>query len=155
MLRDPTPRMAIEFAVKTEQAGGVFYRKMAKRLAGDTEIAAVFSKLAEEEDVHKKQFEVLLDTVPQEFAYKSQTERLAVLRATSMSEFFLGEDGIFKNLDEIETREDALHRALRLEKDTLAFYQAVKDLIGDNDILEAMIAAERNHVQEILERLGN
>ena len=40
MLRDPTPRKAIEFAVKTEEAGAIFYRKMAKRLSSDKEIHA-------------------------------------------------------------------------------------------------------------------
>jgi len=41
MLTDPTPRKAIEFAVKTEEAGAIFYRKMALRLGDDRpELAA-------------------------------------------------------------------------------------------------------------------
>ena len=94
-----------------------------------------------------------MENVPQEFAYKSQRERLAVLRATSMSEFFLGEDGVFRNLDAIITREDALKRALRLEMDTLSYYQAIKDVLGDDETIDAMIQAERNHIAQILDRL--
>jgi len=154
MLRDLTPRKAIEFAVKTEEAGAIFYRKMARRLADDKEIHDVFLQLAEDEDNHKAQFEALMEKIPQEFAYKSQRERLAVLRATSMSEFFLGEDGIFKNLDLIKTSEDAIRRALRLEQDTLSYYQAMRDLIGENSTVDAMIQAERNHIATLLDRIG-
>ena len=154
MLKDPTPRKAIEFAVKTEEAGAIFYRKIAHRLADDKEIHDMFINLAEDEDRHKAQFEELMERVPPEFAYKSQRERLAVLRATSMSEFFLGEDCIFRDLDSVKTREDALKRALRLEKDTLSYYQAMRDLIGENSTVDAMIQAERNHIATLLDRIG-
>jgi rubrerythrin len=154
MLTDPTPRKAIEFAVKTEEAGAIFYRKIARRLEDNRVIHDVFMKLAEDEDRHKAQFEALMDKVPEEFAYKSQRERLAVLRATSMSEFFLGEDGIFRHLDSIKTIEDALLRALRLEKDTLSYYLAMRDLIGENSTVEAMIQAERNHIETLLNQIG-
>jgi len=153
MLKDPTPRKAIEFAVKTEEAGAIFYRKIARRFADDKEIQGMFIQLAEDEDRHKAQFETLMERVPQEFAYKSQRERLAVLRATSMSEFFLGEDGIFRNLELIKTSEDALKRALRLEQDTLSYYQAIRDLIGENSTVDAMIQAEKNHISTLLSRI--
>ena len=64
MLRDLTPRKAIEFAVKTEESGAIFYRKMARRLADDKEIYDVFMQLAEDEDHHKAQFEALMEKVP-------------------------------------------------------------------------------------------
>jgi rubrerythrin len=153
MLKDPTPRKAIEFAVKTEEAGAIFYRKIARRFADDKEIHDIFINLAEDEDRHKAQFEKLMERVPPEFAYKSQRERLAVLRATSMSEFFLGEDGIFRNLELIKSREDALKRALRLEQDTLSYYQAIRDLIGKNSTVDAMIQAEKNHIATLLSRM--
>lgn len=154
MLTDPTPRKAIEFAIKTEEAGAIFYRKMAHRFPDDSKIYGIFMRLADDEDQHKTQFEALMEKVPQEFAYKSQQERLAVLRATSMSEFFLGEDGIFRNLESIKTSDDVLKRALRLEKDTLAYYQAIRDLIGENTTVDAMIQAERTHIEILLKRLG-
>ncbi len=154
MLTDPTPRKVIEFAVKTEEAGAIFYRKMARRLSDDREIHDIFMKLAEDEDCHKAQFEALMGNVPEEFAYKSQRERLAVLRATSMSEFFLGEDGLFKDLESINTGQDALKKALRQEKDTLSYYQAIRDLIGENSTVDAMIQAERSHIETLLNRMG-
>jgi len=155
MLRDLTPRKAIEFAVKTEEAGGIFYRKLARRFPDNPDVAAVFERLAEDEDLHCKQFGALMASVPEEFAYKSQTERLAVLRATSMSEFFLSGDGLFRNIDEIEAPADALRRALSLERDTLAYYRAMEDLLGDDEILAAIIQAERTHIAELLGRLGD
>jgi rubrerythrin len=151
MLDELTIRKAVEFAVKTEELGGVFYEKMAKKFAGDPEIGQIFAKLAEDEHVHEEQFSKLLDVVPKDPQVSSQDTRMQVLRAMSMSEFFMGADGLYKNLDEITTREDALRRAFELEKATLSYYQAMRDVIGENSYLEAIIQAERAHVAKVME----
>ena len=49
---------------------------------------------------------------------------------------------------------DALRRTLRLEKDTLSYYQAMRDLMGENSTVDAMIQAERNHIATLLDRIG-
>ena len=153
MIEDLTLRKAIEFAVKTEEAGHIFYTKMTKRFSDNAELQAIFQSLAKEEEAHEAQFKTLLEQVPEERPLKSQRERLAVLKAISMSEFFLGGSGLFKNLDEIETPEDVYRRAFQLEKDTLGYYLEMKQILGDNEILEAIIEAEERHVLAFAERL--
>ena len=85
---------------------------------------------------------------PESFIYQTRS----FLR--TVKGFFLGEDGIFRNLEQIKTREDALKRALRLEQDTLSYYQAMRDLMGENSTVDAMIQAERNHIATLLSRIG-
>ena len=152
MLEDVTVRKAVEFAVKTEEVGNVFYSKMARKFEEkDKEISEIFSILAKDEAAHRNQFRDLLDKVPEDPEVSNKAERLALLKIMSRSEFFMGEDGIYRALDEIETRDDALERAVRLEKDTLGYFQALKDVLGDNDILNAIIQIEKGHLVKLME----
>ena len=155
MLSDLTLRKAIEFAVKTEEAGELFYTKMARRFEGNEEVSKIFTALALDEKAHHETFSRWLAEVPEEPALKSQRERLAVLRAMSMSEFFLGEDGIFKNLEGIETGQDAIRRAYRLEKDTLGYYLAMKEILGASELLDKLIRAEEGHLTAVARYLDN
>ena len=52
-----------------------------------------------------------------------------------------------------KTPEDALRRALRLEKDTLPYYLAIPDVLGPNEIVDAMILAEKMHIAALMGRL--
>ncbi len=151
MLEELTLRKAVEFAVTTEQLGAKFYNKMAKKFEDDEGIKAIFTTLAKDELIHEKQFQTLLNAVPKDPNVSSQDDRWAILRVLSMSEFFMGESGLFKKLGEIETREDALQRAFNLEKDALAYYRAMEDIIGKNDILTSIIQAEKQHLLKVME----
>ena len=151
MLDDVTLRKAVEFAMKTEEVGNVFYTKMARKLeAQDQEIAEIFKILAKDEVTHRNQFKALLDTVPEDPNVSNKAERLALLKIMSRSEFFMGEDGIYRALDEIKTRDDALERAVRLEKDTLGYFQALKDILGDEDVLDEIIQIEKGHLVKLM-----
>ena len=68
------------------------------------------------------------------------------LRAMSMSEILSRRAGLVGDLGSIQSREDALKRALHLEKATLAYYQAVRDVSGPEDVLDSLIAMEKKHV---------
>ena len=152
MLEDVTIRKAVEFAVKTEEVGNVFYTKMSRKFEEkDKEISEIFATLAKDEIAHRQQFKTLLDTVPEDPNVSSKDERFALLKIMSRSEFFMGEDGIYRALDEIETRDDALERAVRLEKETLGYFQALKDVLGNNDVLNAIIKIEKGHLVKLME----
>jgi rubrerythrin len=150
MLEDVTIKKALEFAMKTEELGNIFYTKMAKKFENE-EIADIFSKLAKDELVHQKQFEQLAETVPEDPNISSKDERLALLRIMSRSEFFMGKDGLYRKIEEIQTREDALERAVGLEKDTLGYFQAIKDVLGDDEVLNAIIKIEKSHLVKLME----
>ena len=151
MLEELTVRKSVEFAVKTEELGNIFYTRLAKKFSEDTEISEIFSMLAKDELTHRKQFNELLEKVPEDPGVSSRDERMALLKIMSRSEFFMGESGLSSKLDEIETRDDALERAVRLEKDTLGYFQAMKDVLGDEPILNAIIKIEKSHLVKLME----
>jgi rubrerythrin len=153
MMEEPTLRKAIEIAVETEKLGGIFYRKMANKFSDRSDIAELFTALAEEEDDHERQFSQLLSSVPEERGGPAREEHLAYLKMISRSEFFMGREGLFRNLDAITDRKTALERAFQLEKDTLSFYQALSDVIGESRELNAIIRAEKRHVAKVLQHL--
>ena len=153
MLDELTLRKAVEFAVKTEEAGAIFYKKLARRFADNREVKELFSSLAKEEEAHQATFQRFLQEVPDEVPYKSQQERLAVLRAMAMSEFFLGEDGLFKNLEKLTSVRDGLVRAYQLERNTLAYYLEIRELLGASDVIDAIVIAEERHMLQMAERL--
>ena len=151
MLEELTVRKAVEFAMKTEELGNIFYTRLAKKFSEDTEISEIFSLLAKDELTHRKQFNELLQKVPEDPGVSSRDERMALLKIMSRSEFFMGESGLVRKVEEIKTREDALERAVRLEKDTLGYFHAMRDVLGDDPVLMAIIKIEKGHLVKLVE----
>jgi rubrerythrin len=151
MLEELTVRKAVEFAVKTEELGNIFYTRMSKKFADDSEISEIFGTLAKDELVHRKQFNNLLENIPEDSGVSSRDERMALLKIMSRSEFFMGEEGLSRKIDEIKTREDALERAVGLEKATLGYFQAMKDVLGDEPTLDDIIKIEKGHLVKLME----
>jgi rubrerythrin len=147
MAEDLTLRESIQLAVTTEQIGCKFYERMARKFADAKDVADVFSQLAKDEKAHEKLFKELLDRVPKEESKPERYELYQFLRATAISEFF--QEDYFKRVDEIQTTADALGKALAFERATLLYYQAIRDVLGENKQLDAIIRAERNHVVSI------
>ena len=149
-LEEPTLKRAVEFAVETEKLGALFYNKMATKMSADAEIQEVFKSLAKDEVIHEKQFTKLLASVPDEQSTSSRyKDRLAMLKLLSRSEFFMGESGFYRELEKIQTKEEALERAFNLEKDTLAYYNGLKEIIGENEILNEIIEEEKKHFMKV------
>lgn len=147
MAEDLTVRECIQLAITTEEMGCKFYNRLARKFADKKDIAEVFSQLAEDEDEHERQFKLLLETVPKKELEPERYELHQFLRATAVSEFFQKE--YFKTVDEIATPSEALGKALAFEKSTLLFYQAIRDVVGENQELDSLIEAERKHVMSI------
>jgi rubrerythrin len=150
MLEKPTLRSSIELAVTTEKIGANFYKTLAKKFHDNAEIEELFSILAKDEEAHEAQFQALLKKVPSDDGERGETEKYEYLAAAAMSEFFLGDEGAMKDIDKIETRDDALARAFALEKASLFYYHAVADILGENKILQAVISAEKSHLVSVM-----
>ena len=148
MLEDVTPRKAVDFAIATEKLGAEVYGKLAKRFEGTSELRELFSTLAKDEVAHEREFRALRERLPADTG-PAQYEQQQYLRAMAISEVFSDEHGIHRHIDKVRTREDALDRALSLEKATLMLYFAMKEVIGPNEALDAIIAAEKRHVVQV------
>jgi rubrerythrin len=150
MLEQPTLRSSIELAVTTEQIGASFYNALAKRFHDNRELGELFSILAKDEKTHEAQFQDLLKKLPSDNGDRGSAEQYEYLRAAAMSEFFLGDEGAMKDIDKIENRDDALARAFALEKASLFYYHAMADILGENDMLQEIIKAEKSHLVSVM-----
>jgi rubrerythrin len=141
-----TLRKAIELAVATEELGARHYQELAKKFAGQGEVASVFEHLAEDEVSHEAQFRALLKEVPEDKQVAGDDESGLLLRAAATSQFFDK-----KALEEnIETPADALAKALAFERSTLFYYQSIRDVLGESPQLDEMIQAEKSHVTTLM-----
>jgi len=153
MSEEWTVRKATEFAVKTEELGGLFYKKMAKKFEANAEMKEVFELLAKDEEIHEHQFRKLLERTEPDPDVSGKEEHLEILKVMSMSQFFMGDDGLYGKPEELTDVKDALIRAFEMEKATLQYYQSMKDVVGENQVLNAIIKAEKNHLMKLAEYL--
>ena len=65
----------------------------------------------------------------------------------------MGQSGLYSRLDDIETPEDALERALQFEKNTWGYYEAMKGVLGEHKVLDAIIELEKSHITKLVEYL--
>jgi rubrerythrin len=153
MIEDLTLKGCMEFAVATEELGAKIYKRLAAKFEDHKDVADLFSRLALDEEIHKRQFSDLLKKTPEDEGVSSAPEKHEYLKAMSVSEFFSHQRGPFKDIDTIRDRDDALQRALDFEKATLGFYRAVEEVMGEKDVLSEVIETERNHVIVLLKAL--
>ena len=144
-----TPRQAIEFAVKTEELGAKFYQQLALKFSDQAELKEMFELLAKDEIMHEHQFRKLLEQTPPDEGVSTGPE-FQYLRAMSLSQFFMGQKGLKKKCKKIKGKSDALGIAFELEKATLHYYQAMREVLGQNDTLEAVIKAEKAHLMRVM-----
>jgi rubrerythrin len=150
MLEELTPRKAVEFAVKTEELGQVFYKKLARKFEDKKELKEMFELLARDESIHEKQFRTLMEKIPADEFASGRQEQVKYLRAMSISQFFRGEGGLYNNLEDIHNENDALLKAFELEKAALQYYGAMKEAMGENEIINAIIGAEKEHLMKLM-----
>lgn len=152
MLENVTPEKCVAFAVKTEEIGARMYQDLAARFPSDPELRELFAGLAQDEVEHAERFRALSDRLGSRGDRSISPEEGEYLRATSMAEVF-DTEALAKRVDAIRSREDALERALHLEKATLAYYQAMRDALGPDEVLDALIAVEKKHVVKVMQLL--
>ena len=145
-----TPRQAIEFAVKTEELGTKFYQQLALKFSDQAELKEMFELLAKDEVMHEHQFRKLLEQTPPDEGVSTGPE-FQYLRAMSLSQFFMGQKGLKKKCKKIKGKSDALRIAFELEKATLQFYSAMREVLGENETLNSVIQAEKAHLMKVMQ----
>ena len=146
-------RDGIELAVTAEKLGADFYKTLANRFKENAEMSELFSILAKDEETHEAQFTALLEKVPAGGKKPKSDQEYQLLTAAAMSEFFTGAEGPMKDIGKIKTRDDAFARAFALEKASLFYYHAMQECLGENEILKAIINAEKSHLVSVMKYL--
>jgi rubrerythrin len=154
MIENVTAAKCVEFAVQTEEIGAALYQALAKRFAADAELRELFEGLGRDEAQHRELFRALGERLAPRFrTARVSEEQRAYLRAMSASEVFSAARGPAQDLEGIRSRDDALERALNLEKATLAYYQAVREVIGADEVIDSLIEVEKRHVVKVMQLL--
>ncbi len=154
MIENVTAAACVDFAIETEEIGAELYRALAARFASDRELSELFAGLGQDEVQHGELFRSLRDRLGTRLRDRPvSAEERNYLRAMSTSEVFSAPKGLAANVEDVKTRDDALERALHLEKATLAYYQAVREVVGPEEALDALIAVEKRHVVKVMELL--
>ncbi len=154
MIEKVTAATCVEFAIKTEEIGAEIYQGLARKFASDRELRELFEGLGRDEVHHGEQIKAMPQRLAPRFRDRPPSaEQQDYLRAMSLSDIFSGPTGLARDLEGIKSREDALARALDLEKATLAYYQAVREVAGADEVLDSLIAMEKKHVVKVMQLL--
>ena len=135
----------IEQAVQTERLGYQFYFGMADRFKKDDGLRQLFETLGEKELAHEKRFRNLKEAKGL-VELEGWEEASQYLRAIVESEFFLGKYKSLPELENVNSIEAAVNFAIGFEKETLLYFHALRDLLKEKDIVDAIITEEKSHL---------
>lgn len=133
---------AIQRAVKAEELGVKHYSELARKYSDNFELKEAFELLAKDEAEHKKSFMELAESYGG-FTNASE-EALEYLQIMDISKHF-------ENLDTTAPLLEVMRRALSFEKDSVLFYDALRDAVGKNDALDSIIDFEKGHVRKLMQ----
>jgi len=139
----------LQFAVRMEENGGLFYRKTAELTKSD-EVKKLFCYLASEEDEHKKTFEKFLSKIELfEPTEEYPGQYLAYLHNYIDGKVFKSEEVSSKSIDVANVLEFAIQK----EMDSILYYTELKAFVGEKDkkTLDAIIDEERRHFAQLSE----
>lgn len=144
----------IDLAIQIERNGEKSYRK-AQDEVSDISISSMLKWLADDEAEHEKWFVDMKKKIDE----KVEDPRLEemgkeILTSVLGEQAFSMDDADFKNIDNIKS---LLELSLEFEKDTILFYEMIKDFIDDSKVIDGIdkiIAEENKHVKKLEEFIG-
>ena len=144
----------IGLAIQMETVGGLFYERIAQLMTDDS-LKRLMRHLGEMEQLHKNSYMTLrasfiaslrrLDSAPPEPAileYLQTWIEGKVFKKDSLLNFFKTR----------QTMENILWQAIEMEKDSIAFYSGLRELVQDADekrLVNQIIQEELAHVVEL------
>ncbi len=147
-----------EIAEQIERNGTAFYRRAAE-MFNEPNICNMFLELADWEVKHEQVFRDMrkqlskLNSKPRTFRPEETQPDPQVI--ASLAVFGAGSEPVYK-LKNIENVADILKRAIKKEKDSIAFYKNLKDLVpvnADKDKVDDIIEEEIRHIKILRQAL--
>jgi len=136
---------AVEMAIQTEKMGHEFYSEMAEKFRGNEPVRELFSKLAEKEQVHEREFRKLKDAIGGQ-GPEGGEQVSDFMRAVVESAFFLGKGKATAHLRSIEDFFAAVSFAIAFEKETLLFFHGIREAVTEKSVVERIIKEEQDHI---------
>lgn len=136
----------VDMAIEMERVGFKFYNALAEN-ASDEEARTMFQWLASEERIHEKEFQKLLEdarayTLPESYPGEWQVYVQALIESLTI----LGDEEIHQ-IAKSSNFVEALKIGITLEKDTILFYEALKEYVRESQRkkVDEIIAQEQSH----------
>ncbi len=150
-----------EMGEEVERNGAGFYRAAEKRFE-DAALKEVLRYLGDEEQDHIQAFrrlrKELVSATGVTDDFDPEGEAASYLRAVAGTHVFRASKSVDEILADIKTPRDVLVLAIRFERDSIAFFEAMRDLVPPDlgrDAVLRLIEEEREHVKTLEERLAN
>jgi len=141
-MRNFSFQRVLEIALKTEEIGMQVYSQLAEKFSNVPEKAEVFSLLSRDEQIHFSQFLQLKNSLGErEITFDEINSEL--MNQISPERYFDKFADLNKDIEEI------LVLAYEFERDTYLFYSAIRDVVGDNEILNSIIQIEKTHMVKL------
>ncbi|MDO9575889.1 MAG: ferritin family protein [bacterium] len=139
-----------QFAIRIEENGEKFYRKMAEKLE-NANMKKVFTYLADKEVKHKKTFEDMVSKVEKYEPPESYPgEYFAYLRAYADNIIF-SQEKLEEEMSKIKGAISAIDFAIQRELDSILYYLEMKNLVPESErnLIDGIIEEERRHFVKI------
>jgi len=141
-----------EIAEQIERNGAKFYRKAAEGIA-EADRKQILLDLAAMEDRHEKVFADMRASLSgqqkQPTVFDPEGESALYLRAMAEGVVFDFDKDPSEQLSGAETLEQILRRAIELERDSIAFYVGIRQIVPDalgKDQVDRIIKEEMSHI---------
>jgi rubrerythrin len=151
-----TADYAFQIAERIEQNGQIFYVQAAEAMT-DLGHRHVLVMLAEKEADHKATFTALRERLarqgPVAPSPEPPPEAVAYIRSLLTGKAFDPSVNPADYFTEDSSRQDILLTAIGMEKETILFYEALKEIVPDpaaRQALDEIIRDERRHVSELV-----
>ena len=141
----------VDLAIQIEKNGEKSYRKAQKEV-NSQELASILEWLANDEKEHEKWF----ISMKKEINEKIENPKLEemgreILNSVLGEQAFSMDDADFSRIKDVDT---LFELSLEFEKDTILFYEMIKDFIDDGKVLagiDRIIKEENKHVKRLEE----
>jgi len=150
----------LEMAIRIEENGALFYRKVAG-LQSDAKNREFLENLAAMEDGHRQTFAEMRNTLTEKEkkgrVFDPQGELSLYLSAMADTQGGEGSPSAVDSLTGDETLEEILNIAIGLEKESILFYLGLKDMVPPKygqDKIDEVIREERKHIAQLTSVLG-
>lgn len=147
-----------EMAEQIERNGAKFYRKVAEK-AENEDSRQLLLNLAKMEDNHEKTFAAIrseLKGKADDNIFDPDAQAVLYLRAFADGEVFDMKVDPSERITGRETMEEVLKTAIGLEKDSIAFYTGIRELVPEKlgkGKIEHIIKEEMRHVSDLSNEL--
>ncbi len=140
-------------AAQIERNGAKFYREAAENVSGP-ENKELLLGLAGMEDEHEKTFQIMRSQLTEKekeaTVFDPAGEAVQYLKALADTRVF------FEKEIELSSMKEILKVAIAAEKDSIAFYLGMKDVVSENrgkQKIEAIIKEEMHHIRILSKEL--